>query len=197
MLSTATTVEEAKWLEANGVDAIIAQGIEAGGHRGMFLTQDVSTQLGTYALLPQIIQNVKLPVIAAGGIVDAQTVKLALSFGALAVQVGTAYLLCEETKTTAIHREAIKSPQARHTALTTLFSGKPARGIVNRVMSEMGVMHSAVPPFPLAAMSMTALRKKAEAKGSKDFSPLWCGQNATGCKEVSAAVLTQALAKLI
>lgn len=197
VLSTATTVEEAKWLEVNGADGIIAQGIEAGGHRGMFLTQDVSTQLGTFALLPQIIQQVKLPVIAAGGIVDAQTVKLALSFGALAVQVGTAYLLCDEAKTTVIHREAIKSPQARHTALTTLFSGKPARGIVNRAMSEMGVMNSAVPPFPLAAMSMTAMRKKAEAKGSKDFSPLWCGQNATGCQEVSAVTLTQALAKLI
>ncbi|WP_298770233.1 nitronate monooxygenase [uncultured Shewanella sp.] len=197
VLSTATTVEEAQWLEANGADAIIAQGIEAGGHRGMFLTQDVSTQIGTFALLPQIIHKVKLPIIAAGGIVDAQTVKLALSFGALAVQIGTAYLLCDEAKTTIIHRKAIKSPQSRHTALTTLFSGKPARGIMNRVMIEMGIMNSAVPPFPLAAMSMTAIRKKAEAKGIKDFSPLWCGQNATGCKEISAMTLTKALAKLI
>ncbi|MCL1125337.1 NAD(P)H-dependent flavin oxidoreductase [Shewanella surugensis] len=197
VLSTATTVDEAKWLEANGADAIIAQGVEAGGHRGMFLTQDVSTQLGTFALLPQIIQQVELPVIAAGGIVDAQTVTLALSFGAMAAQVGTAYLLCDEAKTTALHRAAIKSHHAKHTALTTLFSGRPARGIVNRIITEMGAMNTVVPPFPLAATSITALRKKAEAVGIADFSPLWCGQNATGCKEISALALTQQLARLI
>lgn len=197
VLSTATTVNEAKWLEANGADGIIAQGAEAGGHRGMFLTKDISTQLGTFSLLPQIIQQVQLPVIAAGGIVDAQTVKLALSFGAIAAQVGTAYLLCHETKTTAIHRAAIKSDAAQHTVLTNLFSGRPSRGIVNRVITEMGAMNKAVPPFPLAATSMTALRKKAEASGIGDFSPLWCGQNATGCKEVSAMDLTKELAKLV
>ncbi|WP_299492828.1 nitronate monooxygenase [uncultured Shewanella sp.] len=195
VLSTATTIDEARWLEANGVDAIIAQGSEAGGHRGMFLTQDVSTQIGTFALLPQMISQVQVPVIAAGGIVDAQTVKLALSFGALAVQVGTAYLLCDEAKTSQIHREAIKSTSSKHTVLTTLFSGKPARGIVNRVITEMGALSPFVPPFPLAATSITALRKKAEAKGLKDFSPLWCGQNATGCKSISATILTQDLVK--
>lgn len=194
ILSSATTVEEAQWLEAKGVDGIIAQGIEAGGHRGMFLTQELTTQMGTFALLPQIIEKVKVPVIAAGGIADSKGIATVLSLGAAAVQIGTAYLLCSETKTTPIHRAALKSEAAAHTALTNLFSGRPARGIVNRVMREIGPINEHTPEFPLATTAITAIRKKAEANGSGDFTPLWSGQNASGCKEISAAALTREFA---
>jgi nitronate monooxygenase len=193
VLSTATTVEEAKWLEAHGADAIIAQGLEAGGHRGLFLSDDLTTQVGTFSLLPQIVQAVNIPVIAAGGIADAKGVAAALSLGAIAAQIGTAYLLCPETKTSLVHRAALKSASAQHTALTNLFSGRPARSIVNRVIREIGPISNNTPEFPLATTAITALRSKAEANGSGDFSPLWCGQNATGCKEISAADLTAEL----
>jgi nitronate monooxygenase len=194
IFSSATTVEEARWLEAHGVDAIIAQGLEAGGHRGIFLSEDLSTQLGTFALLPQIVREVKLPVIAAGGIADAKGVAAAMALGAAGVQIGTAYLLCNEATTSAVHRAALKSEAARHTALTNLFTGRPARGIVNYVMKELGPMSAAAPAFPLATSAIAPLRAKAESRGSGDFSPLWCGQNATGCKEVPAAQLTRELA---
>ena len=151
VLSSATTVEEARWLEAHGADAIIAQGVEAGGHRGMFLSDDVTTQVGTMALLPQIVGAVKVPVIAAGGIVDANSVAAAMALGAAGVQVGTAYLLCPEATTSAVHRAALKSEAARHTAITNVFTGRPARGIVNRLMRELGPMSAAAPAFPLAA----------------------------------------------
>jgi nitronate monooxygenase len=194
ILSSATTVEEARWLEARGVDAVIAQGNEAGGHRGMFLSDDVNTQPGTFALLPQVVRAVKVPVIAAGGIVDADGVAAAMALGAAGVQVGTAYLLCPEATTSAVHRAALKSEAARHTALTNLFSGKPARGIMNRVMKELGPISTAPPAFPLATTAIAPLRAKAEAQGKGDFSPLWSGQNASGCKEIPAAELTQQLA---
>ncbi len=194
VLASATTPEEAQWLEVNGADVIIAQGLEAGGHRGMFLSDDLTTQVGTMALLPQIIQKVKIPVIAAGGIADSKGVAAALSIGAAAVQIGTAYLLCSETKTSQIHRAALKSEMAHHTVITNLFSGGPARGIINRVIKEIGPINDNTPAYPLAAAAITAIRKKVENSGSGDFSPLWCGQNATGCKEISAAELTQELA---
>jgi nitronate monooxygenase len=194
ILCSATTVEEALWLEAQGLDAIIAQGVEAGGHRGMFLTDDLTTQVGTFALLPQIVRAVKLPVIAAGGIADAQGVVSALSLGAAGVQIGTAYLLCPESLITPLHRAALKSEAARHTALTNLFTGRPARGIVNRIIRELGPINGAAPAFPLATSAIMPLRAKAEAAGSSDFSPLWSGQNASGCKEVPAAQLTRELA---
>ena len=194
VLSTATTIEEARWLEAHGADAIIAQGLEAGGHRGMFLTDDVTQQMGTMALLPQIIAAVNVPVIAAGGIVDASTVAAAMALGAAGVQVGTAYLLCPEATTTAVHRAALKSGAARHTALTNVMTGRPARGIVNRVMRELGPMSAAAPEFPLAAAAIAPLRAKAESLGLGDFSPLWAGENVSGCKEIPAADLTRELA---
>lgn len=194
VLASATTIEEAQWLEAHGADGIIAQGFEAGGHRGIFLSDDLTSQVGTFALLPQIVQRVKLPVIAAGGIVDASGVTAALSLGATAVQIGTAYLLCSETKTSQIHRTAIKSEEAHHTAITNIFSGRPARSIVNRVIREIGPLNNVAPEFPLASTAISALRKQAEGNGSGDFSPLWCGQNATGCKEISATELTRELA---
>jgi len=193
ILSSATTVEEARWLEARGVDAIIAQGLEAGGHRGNFLSADLSTQVGTFALVPQIVQEVNLPVIAAGGIADAKGVAAAMKLGAAGVQIGTAYLLCHEAITSPVHRAALKSESARHTALTNLFTGRPARGIVNFIMKELGAISDATPAFPLAASAIAPLRAQAESRGSGDFSPLWSGQNTSGCKEVSAAHLTQEL----
>jgi nitronate monooxygenase len=194
VLSSATTVDEARWLEAQGVDAVVVQGIEAGGHRGSFLSNDLSLQLGTFALVPQVADAVEIPVIAAGGIADARGVAAAMMLGAAGVQVGTAYLLCPEASTSAVHRAALKSDRARTTALTNLFTGRPARGIVNRIMRELGPMSDAVPPFPLATSAIAPLRAKAESQGSGEFSPLWAGQNASGCKEVSAAVLTRELA---
>jgi nitronate monooxygenase len=193
ILSSATTVEEALWLEAHGVDAIIAQGLEAGGHRGHFLSEDLTAQLGTFALLPQIVQAVKVPVIAAGGIADKKGVAAAMALGAAGVQVGTAYLLCPEATTRAAHRALLHSEAARHTALTNLFSGGPARGIVNRLMRELGPLSALPPAFPLASTALGPLRAKAESEGCGDFSPLWTGQNATGCKQIPAAALTREL----
>jgi nitronate monooxygenase len=194
VLSSATTVDEARWLEAHGVDAVIAQGLEAGGHLGSFLTDDLSTPMGTFALVPQIVRAVRVPVIAAGGIADAQGVRAAIALGAGGVQIGTAYLLCPEATTSAVHRAALKSAAARVTALTNVFTGRPARGIVNRLMRELGPMSSLVPAFPVAAPAIAPLRAKAESLGRDEFSPLWAGQNTTGCREVSAAVLTRELA---
>ena len=197
VLSSATTVDEARWLEARGVDAIIAQGLEAGGHRGHFLSEDLGAQLGTFALVPQIARAVSVPVIAAGGIADPSGVAAAMTLGAAGVQVGTAYLLCPEATTTAVHRAALKSDAARVTAVTNLFTGRPARGIVNRIMRELGPMSAAAPAFPLATSAIAPLRAKAESLGSGDFSPLWAGQNTTGCKETPAGLLTQELASEI
>ncbi len=194
VLVSATTVDEAIWLEAQGVDAIIAQGVEAGGHRGMFLSDDLSNQIGTFALLPQIVRAVKVPVIAAGGIADARGVAAAMALGADGVQIGSAYMLCNEATTSAVHRAALKSECTRHTALTNLFTGRPARGMVNRVMRELGPMCAAAPEFPLATSAIAPLRAKAESMGSGDFSPLWSGQNASGCREIPAAEMTRLLA---
>ncbi len=195
IICSATTVDEAIWLEARGVDAIVGQGNEAGGHRGMFLTSDVTTQVGSFALVPQIVKAVHVPVIAAGGIADAAGVAAAIALGAAGVQVGTAYLLCPEATTSAVHRAALKSPQARHTALTNVFSGRPARSIVNRLVRELGPLNSATPEFPLAATAIAPLRAAAEARQSYDFSPIWSGENALGCQEIPAAELTRALAE--
>jgi nitronate monooxygenase len=194
VLSSATTVDEARWLAAQGVDAVIAQGLEAGGHRGMFLTGDLNTQVGTMALVPQIVRAVRVPVIAAGGIADARGVAAAMALGAAGVQVGTAYLLCDEASISAVHRAALQSDAARVTALTNLFTGRPARGIVNRIMRELGPISAAAPAFPLATAAIAPLRAKAESQGSGEFSPLWAGQNASACRAVSAATLTRELA---
>jgi nitronate monooxygenase len=197
VLSSATTVDEARWLESRGVDAVIAQGLEAGGHRGMFLNHDLSTQVGTFALVPTMVRAVRVPVIAAGGLVDATGVAAAMALGAAGVQVGTAYLLCPEATTSAIHRAALKSEDARTTAVTNVFTGRPARGIVNRLIRELGPMSTVVPAFPLAATAVAPLRARAESLGSGQFSPLWAGQNVSGCREIPAADLTRALAALL
>lgn len=194
ILGCATTVDEALWLESRGVDAIVAQGAEAGGHRGMFLSDDITTQLGTLALVPQIVRTVKIPVIAAGAVSDAAGVRAILALGAIAAQIGTAYLLSPEATTSPVLRTALASEAARHTAMTRLFSGRPARGIVNRLMTDLGPMSDLAPAFPLASSALAPLRAKAESQGDGGFSPLWCGQNPTGCAEIPAAELTRSLA---
>lgn len=195
VLSTATTVEEAVWLVDNGVDAIIAQGLEAGGHRGSFLSEDMTTQSGTLSLVPQVCDKVPVPVIAAGGIAGRQGVSAAMALGAAGVQVGTAFLLCPETNTSSLHRTALMGNASVHTALTNVFTGRPARSIVNRLVREIGPMATAIPPFPAAAALVSALRRSAEPAGNSDFTPLWCGQNASGCREASAADILRELAK--
>lgn len=187
VLSSATTVDEARWLEAHGADAVIAQGLEAGGHRGHFLDMDLSRQMGSFALLPQVVAAVRVPVIAAGGLADAAGVAAALALGAQAVQVGTAFLCCDEASTGALHRAALQSDASRHTALTNLFTGRPARGIVNRLMREQGPLSDRPPAFPLATAALAPLRAAAEAQGRSDFTPLWAGQNTAGCRPGPAA----------
>ena len=194
IVASATTVDEARWLAARGVDAIIAQGLEAGGHRGIFLTTDLTTQVGTLALVQQVVRAVRVPVIAAGGIASAQAVRAMLALGAAGVQIGTSYLRCPEATTSAIHRAALASDAARHTALTNVFTGRPARGIVNRIVREIGPIAVRAPAFPLATAALAPLRAAAERRGSGDFSPLWSGQDATGCREIPAGALTRELA---
>jgi nitronate monooxygenase len=199
IIASATTVAEARWLSERGVHAIIAQGAEAGGHRGIFLGADVlgadlATQAGTMALVPQIVDAVSVPVIAAGGIGDARGIVASLALGAAGAQLGTAYLHCPEAKLSTLHRKALAEATDASTALTNLFTGRPARGIVNRVMREGGPINAAAPQFPLAAGAMGALRTAAESQGRSDFTPLWSGQAAAlGCP-IGAAELTRKLA---
>lgn len=197
VMSSATTVDEARWLEDKGVDVVIAQGLEAGGHRGHFLSDDLTLQQDATALVRQIVRAVRVPVVAAGGIADAPRVAAMVGLGAAGVQVGTAYLLCPEATTSRVHRQALSGAAASgappDTALTNLFTGRPARGLVNRIMQDLGPMSPLAPPFPLASNAMAPLRSAAEAAGRPDFSPLWAGQNVGGCREVSAAQLTREL----
>jgi nitronate monooxygenase len=194
IMSSATTVREARWLAELGVDAIIAQGAEAGGHRGMFLETDVATQVGTYALVRAMAESVPLPVIAAGGIADGKAIAAALALGASAVQIGTAYLTCPESTITELHRNALTDPD-RATAITNVLTGRPARGVVNRFMREQGPVDAAAPAFPMARAAIAPLRAKAEAQGSTDFSPLWSGQAARLPGAMPAAELTRRLAE--
>jgi nitronate monooxygenase len=194
VISSATTIAEARWLAANGCDAIIAQGLEAGGHRGTFTSDDISTQVGTFALVPQIVDAVKVPVIAAGGIADARGIAAAFALGASAVQMGTAYLLCPEVNLPAVHRKALENAQDDSTVLTNVFSGRPARAIVNRVVREMGPMASGIPQFPLAGRALAPLRAKSEPLGSDDFAALWAGQAARLARQLPANELTRRLA---
>ena len=194
ILSSATSVEEAKWLEGNGCDAIIAQGYEAGGHRGIFLSDDITTQAGTMALVPQVVDAVKVPVIAAGGIGDARGIVAAFALGASAVQIGTAYLFCPESTVAPLHREALTRAQADKTALTNVFTGRPARSIANRLVREVGPMSPLAPAFPLAGGAVAPLRQKSEAAGSTDFMALWAGQAAGLGRVLPAGELTRTLA---
>jgi nitronate monooxygenase len=189
VISSATTAEEARWLEANGCDAVIAQGNEAGGHRGMFLTEDIARQPGTMALVPQVVDAVKVPVIAAGGIGDGRGIAAALALGAAGAQIGTAFLLTPEARTTALHRKALAEARDDSTTLTNIFTGRPARGIVNRYVREVGPMSPDAPAFPLAAGLSAPLRAAAEAKGSPEFMPLWSGQAPTLARAVPSGDL--------
>ena len=191
VLSSATTVAEAVWLEAHGCDVVIAQGAEAGGHRGMFLTEDIAAQPGTIALVPRVVDAVDLPVIAAGGIADGRGVAAALVLGASAAQIGTAYLLCPEALTSAVHRHALAGGSVDDTVVTNVFTGRPARGRRNRLINEVGPIAELAPPFPTAAAAVAPLRAAAEALGSGDFSPLWSGQAGAATADVPAYELTR------
>ncbi len=194
VLSSATTVEEARWLEDHGCDAIIAQGYEAGGHRGMFLTDNIATQSGTFALVPQVVDAVKVPVIAAGGIADGRGIAAAFALGAAGAQIGTAYLFTPETLISDLHRAALRAARDNQTALTNVFSGRPARGLVNRVIREVGPISDVAPSFPTAGTALAPLKAKAEAAGATDFSSLWSGQAASLGREIGSGDLTRQLA---
>jgi nitronate monooxygenase len=181
LMSSATTVSEARWLVARGCDVIIAQGAEAGGHRGMFLAEDVHTQLGTLALVPQIVDAVDRPVVAAGGIADGRGIAAAFALGACGVQIGTAFLLTQEASISPLHLEALRGAEKRGTEMTNLFSGRPARCIVNRTMQEMGAIAKDVASFPFGFSAMAPIRREAEARNSPDFSPHYCGQSSPIC----------------
>ncbi|MGO7863303.1 nitronate monooxygenase [Rhizobium leguminosarum bv. trifolii] len=193
ILSSATTVAEAVWLEENGVDAVIAMGFEAGGHRGNFLGDDMSTQTGTMALVPQVADAVRVPVIAAGGIADGRGVAAALMLGASAVQVGTAYLLCPEARIPKMHARALLSACDDNTAITNVFTGRPARSVVNRLVREVGPLSPSAPAFPMAAAALVPIRAKAEALDSDDFTNLWSGQAARLAPRLPAYDLTKSL----
>lgn len=192
VLSSATTVEEAIWLQAHDVDVIIAQGIEAGGHRGMFRSTDLNTQLSTEQLVKEMVAAVSKPVIAAGGIATRHDVQNAYRWGAAGVQMGTSFLLCDEAKTPPAYRSALSDTSAR-TGLTNIFSGRPARGIENRLMRELGFMTDRAPIFPHAASAIAPLRAYAEKSGICDFLPMWSGTNRSGCREVSAIEIVRSL----
>jgi nitronate monooxygenase len=196
-LASATTVAEARWLELQGCDAVIAMGSEAGGHRGNFLTDnpsDVTQQVGTFALVPQVVDAVKVPVIAAGGIADARGIVAAFALGAAAVQIGTAYMLSPEAKVPAFHRAALRSASDDGTALTNVFTGRLARGILNRLMREVGPIVDDAPPFPLVSGTLAPLRAKSEAQGRGDFTNMWAGQAAALALELPAGEITRKLA---
>ncbi len=193
VMSSATIVAEAVWLESRGCDVVIAQGADAGGHRGMFLTADVAAQPGTMALVPRVVDAVTVPVIAAGGIADGRSVAAALVLGASAVQIGTAYLLCPEALTSPVHRRSLAGGSIDDTVLTNVFTGRPARGRRNRLIDELGPMSSDAPAFPTAGAAVAPLRAAAEETGSGDFSPLWSGQAGVMTSDVPASELTREL----
>src|ERR1700675_1174476 len=194
VMSSATTVEEARWLEARGVDAIIAQGYEAGGHRGMFLAEDVNaaaaSQPSTLVLVPQIVDAVSVPVIAAGGIADGRGIAAAFAIGAAGIQIGTAYLLCPEAATPQLHRDALRCARGDATLVTNVFTGRPARMLVNRLALDVGPISEALPDFPLPMGELMPLRAKAEQQGSNDFTPLFSGQAAPLARRIPAKALT-------
>jgi nitronate monooxygenase len=195
VLSSATTVAEAVWLEARGADAIIAMGYEAGGHRGSFLDPDMAAQPGTFALVPQVADAVRAPVIAAGGVADARGVAAAFALGACAVQVGTAYLFCPEAKVSDPYRRALEAAADDNTQLTNVFTGRPARGLINRLMRDVGPLSPLAPAFPTAGGPLAPLKAKAEAEGLGDFSSLWSGQAARLAPRLPAGELTRRLAQ--
>ena len=194
VISSATIVREAIWLEENGADAIIAQGAEAGGHRGMFLTENIAEQPGTFALVPQVVDAVKVPVIAAGGIADGRGIAAAFALGAAGVQIGSAYLRCPESRVIAPARVALAQARDDSTVITNVMTGRPARGVANRVMREVGPISPDAPAFPHSATALGPLKVAAEKQGKVDFTNLWAGQAVRMSREMPAAELTRALA---
>jgi nitronate monooxygenase len=194
LISSATTVKEAIWLEENGADAVIAQGAEAGGHRGMFLTDNIDEQPGTFALVPQVVDAVRVPVIAAGGIADGRGIAAAFALGAAGVQIGSAYLRCPESRVSGPARTALAQARDDSTVITNVMTGRPARGVANRLMREIGPNLPDVPPFPHAATGLAPLKAAAERQGKVDFTNLWAGQAVRLGREMPAAELTRALA---
>lgn len=192
IVGNATTVEEAVWLVEHGADAVVAQGVEAGGHRGHFLSDDLSLHRPTLELVSAVGAAVQVPVIAAGGIATAADVRAALEAGAISAQCGSAFLLADEAHTSPLHRAALQQPH--ETVVTTAMTGRPARGIPNRLIRELGEFPEAVPPFPLAAGALATLRAAAEAQGRTDFTPLWCGTRSDGLTPAPAADIVAALA---
>ncbi|WP_375415226.1 NAD(P)H-dependent flavin oxidoreductase [uncultured Bradyrhizobium sp.] len=194
VIASATIVREATWLEQHGADAIIAQGAEAGGHRGTFLTENIAQQPGTFALVPQMVDAVKVPVIAAGGIADGRGIAAAFALGAAGVQIGTAYLHCPESRIVPPHRAELAAARDESTVITNVMTGRPARGVVNRLMREIGPISVDAPAFPHAATALGPLKVAAEKLGKVDFTNLWAGQAVGIGHRMPAAELTRALA---
>ena len=176
ILSSATTLEEARWLQDYGADVVIAQGLEAGGHRGQFLREDFVGQLPTTDLVTACVAELSVPVVAAGGLGSVEAVTAMRDLGAAGVQLGSAFLLADEATTSALHRAALVSDRVSQTTLTNLYTGRPARGIVTRLMRELGPLSTRAPVFPLAANAVGALRAAAEKNGDDSFTPRWCGE---------------------
>ncbi|WP_405178690.1 nitronate monooxygenase [Nocardia sp. NBC_01377] len=177
-VGTATTVDEAVAVEAAGMDAVVASGSDAGGHRGAFLRPVRESLVGTFSLIPQVAQAISIPVVAAGGIADGRGIAAAMLLGADAVQIGTGFLATEQSGASAVHRATLRSPAARTTVLTRLFSGRTARGIVNRFTREMAEFEADVPAYPAQNALMTPIRATAAQRGDAELLNLWSGQSA-------------------
>ncbi len=195
ILSSATTVEEARRLAERRVDAIVAQGWEAGGHAGRFLPGRPAEQMGLFALLPQIVDSTGLPVIAAGGIADGRGIAAALTLGATAVQIGTAYLRSPESLVRPAHRAALASADAERTVFTNLYTGGLARGLPTRLTEELGPARTEAPPYPQAARALDPLARAAAERGEAGFAPMWAGQAARLAPALPARELTETLAR--
>jgi nitronate monooxygenase len=194
VIGNATSLAEGRWLVERGVDAVIAQGWEAGGHSGYFLT-DAPEQIGTFALVRLLTDRLPVPVIAAGGIMDGRGIAAALTLGALAVQLGTAFLNSPESLIAEPYRRALASDRAEHTVMTNLISGRLARGIPNRLIAELGPVRAEAPAYPHASTALGPLRRAAEAQGRDDFTPLWAGQGAPLARTQPAAEIVERLAQ--
>ena len=192
-IGTATTRDEAIALEEAGVDVVVASGFEAGGHRGSFLRSSEDSLTGTISLVPQVVDAVEVPVVAAGGIADARGIAAAFALGAQGVQMGTVFLACEESGATTLHREAILSGKASRTSLTRGFTGRLARGIHNQLLEEMNQPGVAVLPYPLQRALVRSLAVPAQQAGRSEFLALWAGQSAGIAQYPDVATLLQSL----
>ncbi len=195
IISSATTVKEAKILEDSGADAIIAQGYEAGGHRGTFASSYKEGEIGLFSLLPQVVEATSVPVIAAGGIANGKGIAAALMLGAQGVQIGTAFLSCPEASVHPLWKDAISNASTRDTRITSAFTGRPARGIVNRLVIDMENKNDIIPDFPTVGSVIKPLANIAATNGKDDFLSLWAGQSAPMNRNISASELIELLAE--